>query len=159
MLNPKIIYLLVAVVFIYIVAKFKLMPYLAARKILKDGKNTGTQQTNAQTLTDQAAPAIPLQLLAAMQQGQAFGSFPVSSVSGSTPDQGRHQMFFDYICIDTHSSSSDPEDHTIESDFAQIETAVNKFLCGLAKRGICPCSFNLINCGFCHYAAYVTYTL
>lgn len=159
MLNPKIIYLLVAVVFIYIVAKFKLMPYLAARKILKDGKNNGTQQTSAQPLTDQAAPAIPLQLLAAMQQGQAFGNIPVPSASGNTPDQGRHQMFFDYICIELHPASSDPEDRTIENDFAQIETAVNKFLSDLAKRGICPCSFNLINCSFCHYAAYVTYTL
>ena len=156
MLNPKIIYLLVAVVFIYIVAKFKLMPYLAAKKILKDSKNNGTQQTNAQTLTDQAVPAIPLQLLAAMQQSQALGGFPVPSVSGSTPDQGRHQMFFDYICIELYP---DPEDHTIESDFAQIETAVNKFLSDLAKRGICPSSFNLINCSFCHYVAYVTYTL
>lgn len=159
MLNPKIIYLLVAVVFIYIVAKFKLMPYLAARKILKAAKNNGTQQTSAQTLTDQAAPAIPLQLLAAIQQGQAFGSFPVSSVSGSIPDQGHHQMFFDYICIELHPASSDPEDRTIENDFAQIETAVNKFLSDLAKRGICPCSFNLINNGYCLYTAYVTYTL
>lgn len=159
MLNPKIIYLLVAVVFIYIVAKFKLMPYLAARKILKDGKNNGTQQTNAQTLTDQAAPAIPLQLLAAMQQGQSFGSFPVPSASGSTPDQGRHQMFFDYICIELHHDSSDSEDTTIGKDFAKIESLVNGFLSDLAKRGICPSSFNLINCGFCHYVAYVTYTL
>lgn len=156
MLNPKIIYLLVAVVFIYIVAKFKLMPYLAARKILKDGKNNGTQQISAQTLTDQAAPAIPLQLLAAMQQGQAFGNIPALSASGNTPDQGRRQMFFDYICIEL---PPDPEDHTIENDFAQIETTVNGFLSGLAKRGICPSSFNLINCSFCHYVAYVTYTL
>ena len=68
-------------------------------------------------------------------------------------------MFFDYICIDVHPASSDPDDRTIDTDFAQIETAVNGFLSGLAKRGICPSSFNLINCGFCLYVAYVTYTL
>lgn len=151
MLNPKIIYMLVAVVFIYIVAKFKLMPYLAARKILKDAKNNGTQQTSAQTLTDQAAPAIPLQLLASMQQAQALGSFPVPPVSGSIPKPERRDMHFDYTLVDLSRDSDDP-------DADRICTAVNQYIAELRNYCVYPDHLGIVHLTDHVFMIYVTYT-
>lgn len=161
MLNPKIIYLLVAVVFIYIVAKFKLMPYLAARKILKDSKNNGTQQTSAQTLTDQAAPAIPLLLLAAMQQAQAFGSAPAPSASGTVPKSERRDIHFDYTLVDLSCDPDDP-DAGVSNDPVQvaesITTAVNRYIADLRKYCVDPDFLGIVHLTDRTFMIYATYT-
>lgn len=161
MLNPKIIYMLVAVVFIYIVAKFKLMPYLAARKILKDSKNNGTQQTSAQTPIDQAAPAIPLQLLASMQQAQAFGNYSVPPVSGSIPKPERRDMHFDYTLVDLPCDPDDP-DADVSNDPAQdaksINTAVNQYIADLRNYCVDPDFLGIVHLTDRVFMIYVTYT-
>ena len=156
MLNPKIIYMLVAVVFIYIVAKFRLMPYLAAKKILKDAKNNGTQQTSAQPLTDQAAPAIPLQLLASMQQSQAPGGFPLPSAPAYIRPESRN-VHFDYRMIETMSMDGEPV--SLEDECKKVDSAVSQFLLDLRSRGICPTVFNIVHVNDGLLLAYVTYTL
>lgn len=156
MMNPKIIYMLVAVVFIYIVAKLKLMPYLAARKILKDSKNNGTQQTSAQTPTDQAAPAIPLQLLASMQQAQAFGNYPVPSAHAYIRPES-YNVHFDYRMIETMSLDGEPV--SLEDECKKVDSVVSQFLLDLRNRGICPATFNIVHVNDGLLLAYVTYTL
>ena len=161
MLNPKIIYLLVAVVFIYIVAKFKLMPYLAARKILKDGKNNGTQQTSAQTLTDQVAPAIPLQFLAAMQQGQALGNISAPSASGNIPKFERREVHFDYTLVDLSCDPDDP-DADVSNDPAQIVESINsaarQYIAFLRKHCVDPDFLGIVHLTDRAFMIYVTYT-
>lgn len=161
MLNPKIIYMLVAVVFIYIVAKFKLMPYLAARKILKDSKNNGTQQTSAQTPIDQAAPAIPLQLLASMQQAQAFGNYSVPSVSGSIPKPERRDMHFDCTFVDLSRDLYNPDADSYNDPVKYVEsirTAVNQYIADLRNYCVDPDFLGIVHLTDCVFMIYVTYT-
>lgn len=158
MLNPKIIYMLVAVVFIYIVAKFKLMPYLAAKKILKDAKTGGTQQTSAQTPIDQAAPAIPLQLLASMQQAQAFGNYPVPPVSGSIPKPERRDMHFDYTLVNLPCDPDADVSNDPAQDAKSINTAVNQYISDLRKYCVDPDFLGIVHLTGRVFMIYVTYT-
>lgn len=158
MLNPKIIYLLVAVVFIYIVAKFKLMPYLAARKILKDSKKNGKALPDATGNVQQSGmPALSQQTMQAMQSAFPIGmltSAPASSASGKYRD-----MYFDCDIFDIH-----PEDYDDNNDALAIANCdavvvrVNDFLLCLRKRGIYPDTLGIIPIADRLFMIYVTYT-
>lgn len=147
MINPKFIYTVVVMVFIFIVARFKLIPYLAAKKILKDAKQDGTQPPAV-------SPSVPPQLPASMHTAL----LPDAVSSGSPAvSPARHEMFFDYVIIDTAGTDSGPVDAGQEAQ--AIDLQISGFLTGLRKHGICPDRLDILRIDDGLLLAYVTYTV
>lgn len=171
MVNPKIIYIAVVLVFCFIVYKFKIVPYLAARKILKDAKKNG-KSGNVSTGTEAAPIAaqpsgggfcgsvIPAnQLVAAMQSMQS--AFPVGMVAAPSGNANcSREMFFDCETFDIHL-----EDYEYGNDALSIANReavaarVNDFLLCLRKRGIYPDTLGILPIADGVFMAYVVYTV
>lgn len=149
MLNPKIVYIAVAMVFLYLVAKFKLVPYLAARRILKDAK-----KNNAGQIADSANPVLLPQ--APMTLQTLFSNGINASVIPHKLE--RHDMYFDYCTVETvRHEDSLPLSH---DDIAfKVDAAVHTLLTDLRKRGICPNCLSIVPVCKGLLMIYVTYIL
>ena len=138
-MNRSVIFIIVFMVFAYLVGKYKLIPYLAAKKILKDAKKGNTEVDNVT-----AAPALP-QINPVLQAAMMGGYAPL--VTQPTPERtSRRDMYFDACICDLNE----------EDD---LERGVNEMLVALRNRGICPDLFNIIYVGDGQALAYVTYVL
>lgn len=151
MLNPKVVYIAVAMVFAYIVAKFKLFPYLAAKKILKDAKKGGTQQAQGMPAS---APPLPVQAAPALQ--------PYPAVNGYAPlpapaSQKHYGMYFDYRIVETVRMDEGPV--SFEDEAKRVDLTVNSLIVDLRKRGICPNALNIIQVSDGLLMVYATYIL
>lgn len=132
----NIISTIVVMVFAYIVAKHKLIPYLVSRKAKKQA--LGKQETAENT--SPGLPAFPdavsasfLSSLAALSSGQATQSGQTGQGNSDSPYYGRLATYIDFrflpICR--------------EDDDERIEQSVNEMLLAFSKRGIAP------DLGFC----------
>ena len=159
MLNPNIIYISVAVVFICIVAKFKIMPYLAARKILKASRKDtkeGTQSADPMQSQAITAPALPPSLMSAavqslLSQGAFPGLYPVQPAPGPTTPKHR-DIYFDYHVIGVSSGGE------VLEECRQVDASVNQYLADLRDRGIFPDTLGLLHLYDGTFLAYITYT-
>lgn len=151
MLNPKIVYIAVAMVFLYLVAKFKLVPYLAARRILKDAKKDNAGQTPETA----ALPALLSQTPASLQALLAAGAYTVPPIQ---PKPERRDMYFDYCTVETmRLEDSLPLPH---DDVAlKVDAAANQLLVDLRKRGICPNCLSIVPVCDGLLMVYATYIL
>lgn len=146
-MNRSVIYILVIMIFIFIIGKYKLLPYLAAKKILKDAKN-GRQDNGTPTAAPVPPAHMPLAsdiLLDAILRSRPFDS----NTQPEKPD--RRDMYFDYRFIQ-HRQSLDDLSSALDSSTEEMLTA-------LRNRGICPDSFNIVPIGDGLLLAYVTYIL
>lgn len=159
MINPKIIYIAVVLIFIYIVGKFKIVPYLAARKILKDSKKNGN------TAPDTVGNVQPVQT---MHSAFPIGMLTPSAVPSPSAGGRYREIYFDYEMIDTRSSapsdSADSEDREDSAalpdpvkDCEVIDARVNSFLLRLRKHGIYPDTLCIIPIADRVFMAYVVY--
>lgn len=150
MLNPKIVYIAVAMVFIYIVARIKLVPYLAGRKILKDAKKNGTQQ--AQDMP--SAALLPAQINPAL-----YPPYPImTSTAPPTPAKPeRHDMYFEYRTVET--ITMDEGLVSFEQEAKRVELTVNGLIADIRKRGVCPDTLNIVQVSDGLLIVYATYTL
>lgn len=150
MLNPKIVYIAVAIVFIYIVARIKLIPYLAAKKILKDSKKDGAQQ-----LQDMPSAA----LLPAQINPTLYSPYPfMTSTAPSAPAKPeRHDMYFEYRIVET--ITMDEGLVSFEQEAKRVELTANGLIADLRKRGVCPNVLNIVQVSDGLLIVYATYTL
>lgn len=153
MINPKVIYIAVVLIFTYIVAKFKIIPYLAARKILKDSKKNGN------TAPDTAGNVQPVPT---MQSAFPIGMLTPSAVPSPSAGGRYREIYFDYEMIDTRSvdlpeseDASTPPDPV--KDCEVIDARVNSFLLRLRKHGIYPDTLCIIPIADRVFMAYVVY--
>lgn len=136
-MNKDIIFVIVFMVFAYIIGKYKLLPYFAAKKILKESKDGKKDSGNT----------APVQ----MPFTYPYAGLPVIPTQPQ-PDISKHgAMYFEYTFIDL-DAKSDEEINV----FADVEI---ELLEPLRKRGICPNVFNIIYVGDGTALAYVTYVL
>lgn len=150
MLNPKIVYIAVAMVFIYIVARIKLVPYLAAKKILKDAKKNGTQQ--AQDMP--SAALLPTQINPALYPPYPF----MTSTAPPTPAKPeRHDMYFEYKIVET--ITMDEGLVSFEQEAKRVELTVNDLIADIRKRGACPDTLNIVQISDGLLIVYATYIL
>lgn len=157
MINPKIIYIAVVLVFAYIILKFKIIPYLAARKILKDSKKNGKALPDATGNVQQSGiSALSPQTMQAMQS-----AFPIGMLTSAPSASGKYRdMYFDCEIFDIH-----PEDYDDSNDALAIANReavaarVNDFLLRLRKRGIYPDTLGIIPISDRVFMAYVIYTV
>lgn len=149
MLNPKIVYIAVAMVFIYIVARIKLVPYLAARKILRDAKKDGTQP--AQDMP--AAALFPAQISPTL--------YPYPAMASAAPPvparPERHDMYFEYRTVET--ITMDEGLVSFEQEAKRVELTVNGLIADLRKRGVCPDVLNIVQVSDGLLIVYATYKL
>ena len=151
MLNPKIVYIAVAMVFLYLVAKIKLVPYLAARRILKDTKKDNAGQT-AETA---ALPALLSQTPSALQALLAANAYTAPSAE-QKPE--RRDMYFDYCIVEVaRLEDSLPLPH--DDIAAKVDSAANQLLIDLRKRGICPNCLSIVPVCDGLLMVYATYIL
>lgn len=150
MLNPRIVYIAVAIVFIYILARIKLVPYLAARKILKDAKKDGTQQ--AQDMP--SAALLPAQINPAL-----YPPYPaMASTAPPVPARPeRHDMYFEYRVVET--ITMDEGLVSCEQEAKRVELTVNDLIADIRKRGVCPDTLNIVQVSDGLLIVYATYTL
>lgn len=150
MLNPKIVYIAVAIVFIYIVARIKLIPYLAAKKILKDSKKDGTQQ--AQDMP--SAALLPAQISPVLYP-------PYPAIQNTAPPvpakPERHDMYFEYKTVET--ITMDEGLVSFEQEAKRVELAVNGLIADLRKRGVCPNVLDIVQISDGLLMVYATYIL
>lgn len=142
-MNREIIYVIVVMVFAYIIGKYKLLPYFAAKKILKDSKN-GRQDNGTTTV---APSHIPMSYPAMM------GGLPFFPTQPQPEKSGRRDMYFEFriFGIDYDVNLGDLGD--------AIDNTVSDIFITLRNRGICPDTLNIVNIGEGLLLAYVTYTL
>ena len=152
MLNPKIVYIAVVMVFAYIVVKFKLIPYLAAKKILKDAKKDGAQQAQAMP-----APLLPAQINPALQPYLALNGCALPPVPADNGRQKRHDMYFDYRIVETIRMDEDPI--SFEDEAKRVDLTVNSLIVDLRKRGICPGMLDIVQISDGPLMVYATYIL
>lgn len=149
MLNPKIVYIAVAIVFIYIVARIKLVPYLAAKKILKDSKKNGTQPTQDMP----TAALFPTQISPTL--------YPYPAITSAAPPAPtkpeRHDMYFEYRIVDT--ITMDEGLVSCEQEAKRVELTVNDLIADLRKRGACPDTLNIVQISEGLLMVYATYIL
>lgn len=150
MLNPKIVYIAVAIVFIYIVARIKLVPYLAAKKILKDSKKDGTQPTQDMP----SAALLPAQINPAL-----YTSYPImtSAVPPTPAKPERHDMYFEYRIVET--ITMDEGLVSAEQEAKRVELAANDLIAVIRKRGVCPDTLNIVQISDGLLIVYATYIL
>lgn len=149
MLNPKIVYIAVAIVFIYIVARIKLVPYLAAKKILKDAKKNGTQPTQDMP----SAALFPAQISPTLYPYPAIAS--TASLAPAKPE--RHDMYFEYRIVET--ITMDEGLVSFEQKAKRVELTVNDLIADLRKRGVCPNVLNIVQISDGLLIVYATYIL
>lgn len=170
MVNSKIIYIAVVLVFFFILCKLKVVPYLAARKILKDAKKNGKSgngTAGAETSPTAAQPSYggfvssvvsPDQLVAAMQS-----AFPVGMVTAPSPGNVMRprEMFFDYETVDTRPEDSGDADVPSDpvSECELLGGRVNALLFRLRNRGIVPDTLGILPIADGVFMAYVIYTV
>lgn len=137
-------------VFIYIVAKFKLVPYLAAKKILKDSKKDGTQQ--AQDMP--SASLLPAQISPVLYP-------PYPAMQNNAPPAPtkpeRHDMYFEYKIVET--ITIDEGLVSFEQEAKRVELTVNDLIADLRKRGVCPNVLNIVQISDGLLMVYATYIL
>lgn len=150
MLNPKIVYIAVAIVFIYIVARIKLIPYLAAKKILKDAKKDGTQP--AQDMPP--AALLPAQINPALYPPYPFMANTAPPVPAK-PE--RHDMYFEYRTVET--VTMDEGLVSFEQEAKRVNDTVNQLIADLRKRGVCPNALNIVQVSDGLLMVYATYIL
>lgn len=150
MLNPKIVYIAVAMVFIYIVTRIKLVPYLAAKKILKDSKKNDMQQAQDAP----SAALLPAQITPAL-----YPSYPVmTSATPPTPARlERHDMYFEYKIVET--ITMDEGLVSFEQEAKRVELTVNDLIADIRKRGVCPNELNIVQISDGLLMVYATYIL
>lgn len=147
--HRSLIFLIVIAVFAYVIIKFKLLPYLAAKKILKDAKTPkdgGTSSHEAVGGSASADTLTSLATLAALTHGANPYAAPAQMPPAQPQGRDKRDMYFDHCVIDTLD---------IERGMAGIDV----LLTGLRTRGICPDTFNLLPLPDGSLLAYVTYTL
>lgn len=139
-MNRSVIFIIVFMVFAYLMAKYKLLPYFAAKKILKDAKkgNTDSGNVNMSDLT-QISP---------LMQAAMMGNYSQFLAQPAPEKPSRRDMYFDYRVITPRNSVESP-----------LDSAVDDMLVALRNRGICPDCFNIVSMGDGVLLAYVTYTL
>lgn len=154
MLNPKIVYIAVAIVFAYIVARFKLVPYLAAKKILKDGKKGGSQQAQGMPAP---APLLPVQAAPALQPYPAMNGYALPPAPADPDKQERHDMYFDCRIVET--ITMDEGLVSAEEEAKRVDLTVNGLIVDLRKRAICPNALNIVQISDGLLMVYATYIL
>lgn len=148
--HRSLIFLIVFIVFVYIIGRYKLLPYLAARKILKDAKTDKNGGSTNGTGTAGSSPADTLTSLAALA-ALTHGANPCTTAPVQMPPtqpQGRDKrdMYFDYTAVDP-------------LDIPRGMAGIDGLLAGLRNRGICPDTFGLVPLPDGSLIAYVVYTL
>ena len=143
-MNRSVIFIIVIMVFAYIIGKYKLLPYLAAKKILKDAKKGGTD--NGST----PAPVPPAQTPYSMPY--VGYPFPMAQPQPQPEKPSRRDMYVNHLIINTDVGSPGDIDLALDGAIAEL-------LLMLRDRGICPDSFNIVPLGGSLLLAYVTYTI
>lgn len=150
MLNPRIVYIAVAIVFIYIVARIKLIPYLAAKKILKDAKKDGVQQ--AQDMPPASLP--PAQINPALYPPYPF----MANTAPPAPAKPeRRDMYFEYRTVET--ITMDEGLVSFEQEAKRVQLTVNELIADLRKRGVCPDVLDIVQVSDGLLMVYATYIL
>lgn len=142
-MNREIIFIVVIMVFAFIVGKYKLLPYFAAKKILKDAKNDKQDNGNATT-----APFMPHQ----MPYTVPYGGYPITLAQQPPEPHKRHDIGFDYAVIEYTVDGKMPECGYIFDCYK-----VGEMFGRLNKGGCCLDTFDIVNLGDGLAIAYVTY--
>lgn len=137
----EIIYSVVIIAFGFIICRYKLIPYLAAKKAGK-----GTKEEKEVTKDIAGSPVLPSQMF----MGQHLG-YPVFTPQSEKPS--RRDMYFDFRLIGTDNVND------VSAISECLELYVNEMLSTLRNRGICPESLDIVPLGDGFLLAYVTYVL
>lgn len=142
-MDRSVITIIVIMAFAFIIGKYKIVPYLAAKKILKDAKKGGTDDSTP-------APVPPSH----MPYQLPYGGYPVATAQPQPQPEkpSRRDMYFDYRIIGADSTD------TLALAPA-LDSSVEEMFASLRNRGICPDSFDIVNLGDGLLLAYVTYIL
>lgn len=147
--HRSLIFLIVFIAFVYIIGRYKLLPYLAAKKILKDAKTSknGTSADNTGPAGSSPADTLTsLATLAALTHGANPYTSPVQMPPAQPQGRDKRDMYFDYTAVDP-------------LDIPRGMTGIDGLLAGLRNRGICPDTFGLVPLPDGSLIAYVVYTL
>lgn len=147
-MNRDVIFAIVIMVFVYLIGKYKLLPYFAAKKILKDAKN-GKAATDA--ASQPQSPDIVTQMLLAQSLGHSMTN------TQPQPEKPEHRyMYFDYRVISLgFGTLEEPEDVDVVG--SSVGKAVEEFLATLRNHCICPSTFDIVCLDDGLFLAYVTY--
>lgn len=136
-MNKDIIFFIVFVVFAYIIGKYKLLPYFAAKKMLKESKDSKKDSGNT----------APVQ----MPFPYSYAGLPVIPAQPQPEMPSRKDMYIELRTIATDVSMEDLA-HAVDGAAADMFVT-------LRNRGICPNQFNVVRIGEGFLLAYVTYIL
>ena len=149
-MNREIIFTIVFMVFAYIIGKYKLLPYFAAKKILKDAKSdkNGKQDNGAST----AVPVLPPQI----PYGTPYSGYPLTIAQQPQEKPEHRYMYFDYRVISVGlGTPEEPAD--VDEIGSVVGKACEEFLASLRNYCICPVSFDIVRLDDGLFLAYVTY--
>lgn len=139
-MDRTLLYIIVVMVFVYLIGRYKLLPLFTSRRAEKAPK------TDTATAIPAQAAAFPYPFPAFFQPGQ-----------GNAPAPERRDMHFDYRIIPAVMHAAAPDDSTLIAD--AVDSEVNEMLSDLRRRGIVPSDLAVLRITDEHIMAYTTYVL
>lgn len=139
-MDRTLLYIIVVMVFIFLIGRYKFLPLLTSRRAEK------TQKTGEPAAVFPQAAAVPYPFPAFLQSPQ-----------GNAPAPERREMYFDYRVIPAAMHNATPGGVTDILEGLDME--INEMLTSLRRRGIVPSEFTLLRITDEHIMVYTTYVL